>query len=376
VTKEENTYKHIFAETDTPCLVKIGGELEKFVPNINISKWNDECWLNINHPDVVGTEVESEEKGIISLRVGDNTHRYYVAEDGTLEYEIVLHQKPVSNRIRLNISFPDGLVFFYQAPLTQKEKDDGASRPINVVGSYAVYWNRRDNQYKTGKFCHIYRPRAVDVSEKAVWCDQNIFFEDWTIEIPQSFLDSAEYPVVIDPNLGYSTQGGSQWKQSAETGCACHDTTDGSGGDTAQLHMWVSSTGAAAAIKMCIYSDDSGNDRPEDQQLTEVAIAVADGFDGQKDVNYVVTLAASTKYWVAFVQQTTQAEPYYDSADANRHCFQSIGAYDLPANWGDSGSNNTTRWSMWADYTSAAAGDEVGRLIDGGLISTGKRLIA
>ena len=57
---EDNTYREIFSKKDVPCKCTIGGAgvKDKFVPNINFNKWNDEAWLNINCPDVVSLEKE------------------------------------------------------------------------------------------------------------------------------------------------------------------------------------------------------------------------------------------------------------------------------------------------------------------------------
>ena len=138
-------YKIELTKDDVPCAIKIGSTTEKFVPNINASKWNGECWLNINHPDVVGLETETIKDDKIELIVGDNTHRYYVDKNGHLEYEIVLAKKPLTNTIELALDFPKGLSFFYQSALTQEEIDNGYLRPDNVIGSYAVYWNKKNN---------------------------------------------------------------------------------------------------------------------------------------------------------------------------------------------------------------------------------------
>ena len=42
-------YSRLEEDTD----VYIGGNFKKFVPNINMSKWNDEAWLNINHKETI-----------------------------------------------------------------------------------------------------------------------------------------------------------------------------------------------------------------------------------------------------------------------------------------------------------------------------------
>ena len=61
--------------------IKIGGTGEKFVPNINTSKWDDETWLNINMPVAVANEKETFIDKKIELSIGDSVYRFYKKED-------------------------------------------------------------------------------------------------------------------------------------------------------------------------------------------------------------------------------------------------------------------------------------------------------
>ena len=194
--KEGTRYDVDLSDEDTPVHVKVGGDIPKFVPNINMSKWHDEAWLNMNHPDPVGPEVEKFEDDRVELAVGNNTHRYSLVGGG-LSYEVIFTQRPVSNEVRFNMLFPEGLMFWYQPPLTQEEIDEGAERPENVVGSYAVYWKKRDNKYKTGKFCHIFRPRLVDAWGEWIWGEVEVLERRLIFKMDAEWLDNAHYPVVL-----------------------------------------------------------------------------------------------------------------------------------------------------------------------------------
>jgi hypothetical protein len=194
--KTGTKYEVDLSDEDTPVRVKVGGEIPKFVPNVNMSKWHDECWLNMNHPDVVGPEIEKFENERVELVVGNNTHRYSLV-GGTMVYEIVFAQRPVLSRVQFNLNFPDGLMFWYQPPLTQEEIDEGAERPENVVGSYAVYWKKRNNQYKTGKFCHIFRPRLIDIWGEWTWAEVEVKGKVLIFKMDSNWLDSAHYPVTL-----------------------------------------------------------------------------------------------------------------------------------------------------------------------------------
>ncbi len=340
-TLEENT------------LVKIGGDTGKFVPNINMQKWNDECWLNINHPDVVGTEKESLSDEKISLVIGEKTHRYYV-KDGRVEYEIEFTVKPATNKVEFDLSFSAGLEFCYQPPLTQKEIDDGHHRPENVVGSYAVYWSKKDNKYKTGKFCHIYRPKLIDADGKETWANMFIVGKKLTITMPQVFLDVAKYPVLLDPELGYSTKGASNFGGSGFF-IGTHGTTDGDGGDMSAIHCFcVNVGGAGHNLLLAVYTDDVSNE-PHEQVTAEASIAVAASFDGQKNSAYSGALAATTKYWVVVTVDHDDLDIYYDDGKpVFSMSFIAGQGFDLPTTMpGGWTTGAEQQYSTWVDYGAA-----------------------
>lgn len=134
------------------------------------------------------------------------------------EFEIVLRERPVSNVVEMAIE-TEGLKFYYQPELTQAEIDEGATRPENVVGSYAVYHATCGNmhkgqataqKYQTGKAFHIYRPKVVDANGDWIWGELSIDSEAGilSITVDQQWLDSAVYPVRVDPTFGYVDENG------------------------------------------------------------------------------------------------------------------------------------------------------------------------
>ncbi|GAI88470.1 unnamed protein product, partial [marine sediment metagenome] len=132
-------------------------------------------------------------------------------EDGGLRFELILKKKPLINSFTIPIKSKN-LRFSKQPFLTQEDIDAGASCPLNVEGSYAIYHaTKKNNQYMTGKAFHIYRPIAEDVLGNKAWCSLHIDGyldpKNLTITIPQQFLDEATYPVTIDPDFGYTTIG-------------------------------------------------------------------------------------------------------------------------------------------------------------------------
>jgi hypothetical protein len=133
------------------------------------------------------------------------------------EFDILLYEIPESNIFTYQIE-TDGLDFFYQPDLTEEEKNDGAYRPENIIGSYAVY--KKDakiihentvdaEKYKAGKVMHIYRPKIIDAKNNSIWgtLNVNINSKTLTVTVDKQWLKSASYPVVVDPTFGYTTAG-------------------------------------------------------------------------------------------------------------------------------------------------------------------------
>ncbi len=189
-----------------------------------LSKWDDEVSIELGNPDgfaplsgiIAGTG--GRELGAASDLMDLKWYFKNVSEnDEGLEYEIILKRKPSINSISMPIK-TQNLVYYYQPPLyedyglsapnaTCNATDcEGSHRPENVVGSYAVYHSSKmNNEYKTGKAFHIYRPLVNDAKNDTIWADMNITNGTMTITVNQTWLNSAAYPVTIDPTIGYTS---------------------------------------------------------------------------------------------------------------------------------------------------------------------------
>lgn len=358
--------------TDNADLL-IGDEKErKFVPKIHSSKWNGECFLEIKYTkDKVTDEIEKFSGDKIELELGNLTHKYYVVGK-SLEYEIVLKTKPSSNKLEFDIDFPEGLRFTYQPPLHPdhptwlKKKKNGKvatiRRPENVVGSYAVYWNKRNNQYKTGKFCHIYRPKVIDDSGDWMWAELAIDSDKkkLTITIDKEWLDGADYPVKIDPNLGYDSIGGSTENDWANyilfNGIGY--TTDASGGTIGDAYVYAIGAGKA---KMAIYDSNDEGRLIEDSVSNEIDITPIGGWFSASSAGG--TLLASTTYYPAIDNDTEGIEYYYDENGAD-------GVYDScpyitfpPDPCGSTSSWIEAEYSFYFEYSAAPSGPLVGAVM-------------
>ncbi len=209
---DNTTIKQVFSDSRRDRLeVEIGDAKQKiFYPQIKIKRWDNECNFSVrlvnNDPDTARVFIEG--KKVIWRKDKIEAQVYPTGklgeESSGLEFEIILKEKPTTNKLEFTVE-SKGLIFSYQPKRTQKEKDRGATRPANVVGSYAAYHETKTGDfsplggknYKTGKAFHIFRPQMVDNSGWKVWGELSIDTKKkiQTIIIPQEFLDRAIYPV-------------------------------------------------------------------------------------------------------------------------------------------------------------------------------------
>ena len=200
----------------------------EFYPQVKIGRWGDDdstnevnLSLRLLDGEKGNAKLETENDKI-KWRKGNKTARFYEIApneeypEGAFEFDIELAKKPKTNIIEFSLN-TKGVDFFYQPALTQQEIDEGAIRPENVVGSYAVYASEQKTnwkggkEYKVGKVGHIYRPKIYDASGAECWGILSVDKEagKLSVEIPQEFLDKAVYPVVVDPTFGYTGTGSS-----------------------------------------------------------------------------------------------------------------------------------------------------------------------
>ncbi|MCK5492111.1 MAG: hypothetical protein KAJ14_03265, partial [Candidatus Omnitrophica bacterium] len=163
-----------------------------FKPHAKMKRWGEECYLSIEYPE---TDISKENKSVglkgkkiewDSSELGAHFYKkhsekvykensqgqqqeFTINENGGLEFELILKEIPTVNIFSFSIQ-SKGLMFYYQPELTQEEIDQGAVRPDEIVGSYAVYHeSKKNNQYKTGKAFHVYRPKIIDANEDWIW---------------------------------------------------------------------------------------------------------------------------------------------------------------------------------------------------------------
>ena len=354
--------------------IKIGGNTEKFVPNINASKWDDETWLNINLPDIVNAEKETFLDDKIELAIGDKVHRFYKKESArggyNLEYEIQLNTKPISNRVTLDLQHSDDLRFDFQPSLEEEyEKDnlglnlgyktvkeflDDFHQPENAKHSYAVNITKRNNKYKMGKFCHIFRPKIIDAIGKEVWADIEIKDKQLIITINQVWLNSAKYPIIIDPVLGYEATGTND-TGSAVTMWGSTFTSDVAG--TIDDFNFSCQANDGNGSKMALYPTSGGTPEGEDVLEQVEWDVLGTGPQGTAAVG-TTEIAATTLYFIGWLPENQAAmECGFDTSGGN--CEYETAPDPVYADWFPTTlpacQNNSWNFAVWCNYTEAGA---------------------
>jgi hypothetical protein len=324
-------------------VVLIGGKTGKFVPNLNMSFFDDEFFINLNRKDKIITDEVAEIKDYKTVLNGIDNDIFHVNENGDFKWDILIPEKPKYNFFKWEIK-SKGVEFYYQAELTAEEILDGCIRPENVVGSYAVYCSKQHNKYKTGKVAHIYRPLCIDANGLKAYADLNIDSKakTLTITIPQDYLDNAAYPMTLDPTIGYTSIGAGIWSRASAIAVeSLMVSAPTSNGTASKVYIYLSS-GYNTSIQLGYYSDSSLASSDSISSPTEGA---------WNSVNVSGSISSGELYYPAFSLQssgTGSGGIAYDDQTDGMQYENNISS--LPATW-TSASKYTRKFSLYLEYT-------------------------
>jgi hypothetical protein len=390
--------------------VHIGGRDDpddRFVPEIHATRagWGDGTFLRIRHPDADKSQGEKHQivKGVgkrpdldaVRWQIGGRTHHFL---QGSIEHTITYASAadlPAGLLESYAVDFPAGsLQWFLQGPLTDQETARGCKRPANVVGSYAVYGPRSGNlvdalgnpisSYETGKFCHVYPWTLSDAAGHSVGVP--IAFDQASGQLqgqlPADFVNSATYPLTLDPTFGYDNYGGSEQDTDPNYGFCLvgpYAYTATAGDAITGFSGWFGSQGGAATpIYFAAYALAAGLPAA---RLAAAAGPVNPSADSETEFDVSglhQSLAGGTTYGVAAYAATGGGSPefYYDDQAPTVACrIADPGSGCLPATWADNGSS-TYAFSVWATYAAAPTGGPfphyTRRRLSGGMITMGE----
>jgi len=366
---DKTTWKDIINDNEFERFeIEIGDSKQQdFKPQVKLIKWDNECNFSVRAIDNETGEFTPHKVGN-KIKLVKNKREYHFYDipkgkehpEGGFEFEVILKEKPATNVIEMSIE-TKGLKFYYQPELTQKEKDEGAIRPENVVGSYAVYHESKQGDYskmgkknyRAGKAFHIYRPKIVDRAGNWVWGELNIDEKKGvlSVEIPQEFLDTAVYPIRHAAGLTFGcdpeSPGGSTYSNDADYVFGPTATPAEAG--TAISISWYLVTGT--------YDDGPrkfGLYKESDSSL----IAQTAEYSGETPDNWIthdfISPSDITAISYVIVHFGAEYSGKYDSvSNAGRYDVEGYdGVFPDPANF----STEDMQWSIYCTYTPSAAG--------------------
>lgn len=345
--------------------------IEKDKAEMIIKGWNDEYAIkvipqipapiqNLDSRARFGAEGKRELLSKkIEYRVDDVT-AFVESRSGTeFDIDFTLHSKPNTNVFTYIIEGAEEFDFLYQGELTEEEIRMGAQRPENVVGSYAVYHKTKKGHiiggtnYGTGKAFHIYRPKAIDANGEEAWAQ--LLYENGilSVTVPQEFLDTAVYPVIVDPTFGYTTKGGTfvgQWY----TNIAIADIASLSeAGEVTKLSTWI--VGSSDLAKAAIWNNDGSGGIAGTIVASGSGTSVTSDGSTALDFPFSSPVSLTAKNWgIGIVFGTDFISPqgiYYDSSGGIWAGVHYNNNYTTPTNFTTADeSYSGFKFSIYATY--------------------------
>ena len=356
--------------------VTLGSNGTEFTPDIELKRWNEVGFkIKPKGLDLVATKDKNLlfEGDKIKFKTPKMDFEMYdvpatTNDEGSYKYIWYLNEKPTTNIINFDIE-TSGLSFFYQPELTAEEIAQGAERPPEVVGSYAVYHSTKGGMndtygkdYKVGKAFHIYRPHLYDANGLEAWGNLHIENGIYSVEIPTDFLDKAVYPIKSNDTFGYTTKGGSESYIYLASPVTFTDYASKfaltESGTLTSVTGWFTGYLAATKFVMAIY--DSSLNLVE--QTAEVTKGGSDGwtiFEKSSNLNTNPT-KTSGDYWLVARSDgggNANTRLYFDAGSANQGGYKSRASYSASfASTIDWTANNTNKHSIYVTYTPSGGG--------------------
>lgn len=286
--------------------------------------------------------------------------------EGGVKFDIILNEKPSTNQFCYTVEGAENYIFTYQGELTAKEIADGAIRPDNIVGSYSVYHKSlKNNQYKTGKAFHIERPQVWSLSDDTNKQLATISYSEGQLCViaPQAFLDTANYPVRIDPTFGYTSIGGTTYPGTIGNITGYPMTITNQISKLESIHIYAYNPDASSgAMALAIYNaSTTGFGHYTLATSTQININSATPQWWQANIEGTYSVASSTKYLGTSFSEG-DIRWYYDSGAFMRYAHYSTSTYSYPLKplgsvvFG-SLTTNPNMYSFYITYTASSSCD-------------------
>ena len=302
------------------------------------------------------TTAENAHGTCVVLNTDSQRHEFFALSQNALEWQIVLHSPPPSNRLTFPLQ-TDHIVCFYQDTLTHYERSVmSATRPDSVIGSYAVYQipESPNGSRQIHKLLHIFRPRAIS-GGVTVWCDLDITKDSLSITVPAEFLARADYAagVVIDPTFGFDGVPASEANMPTSAIAFVNTPlTAGDGYVVTELSSHTKVYNGSVTHDMGVYTMISGS--ADGGALTGGAHQVTLSNTGTRQWNSVsglsIPLNNGSDYCIACGDPSGTIRIGYDLGGSGEYNNSMCDSTTLPTVWTESGSNRYL-FGLRATYT-------------------------
>lgn len=367
--------KEQVADSARKISVEIGDSKQSdlFYPQVKILNWDNECNLSIRAVVDAASGISSLKEGVVEwesdkelIRIHD--HNPYGAEDGGLEFSRILKERPESNVLHFTIQTKE-FEFIYQGELTAEEIKRGAVRPDHVIGSYAVYHRTKagnftgGKEYRAGKAFHIYRPWVEDANGVRVWCALSVDVDTslLSITVPQNFLDSARYPVLADPTIGYTSIGGSSTNIGGGDAIVAtsFNGTPVSSGTVDSVSIYGHALSVASTFKGLIFPDSTKVILTNGITLPALMPSSVSPSDWTTAMFATPpSVSSGVPYYVGHINDT-DCIVHFDSGSGFDEWFDNSNSYASPSNPTDGG-GFPFKLSYYATYIASGGGGFIG----------------
>jgi hypothetical protein len=329
-------------------------------PKVELTRWAaEECLtLELEGFDVTGDPTLSGNG--LSRREGNTSVCLYAPTSRELEWEIILHSRPLVSEWSYRLSGHAALEFLYQGELSGDES--GNRRPENVVGSYAIYHATKRQHitgrtnYRCGKLFHLYRPRATDDHGNQAWGTLTKFGDRLIVGFDRAWLDGAAYPVTIDPNLGYDSVGATEWTNQTTNWWITNYGGLQAGSDGVGDKLWFAPADAYK-YKTAVYGSlDLGERLSNSYENTS---PTADVFNSIDISGESLTITNGNSYYTAWCGDDVGSfcGMRYDGGSGGDSGYLTSRTYTSEmVDPGPSTSTGSARVSIYLEYIEAAAG--------------------
>lgn len=349
-----NTLRFTAGEDDDLVVVGNADRADRCEARIETARWGMRplAWTF----DQASTEPTFADNKL-TLPGAEQSVRIYRDTPSSVEFELILHQRPALPRFQFGVEGYEDLRFLPQEALYAQEISDGVIRPEDTVDSIVVYHaSRAGNQYRAGRWGHFKRAWALDADGKWEWGSTTFAGGTLTVEFDSLWMANAKLPITIGPNLGKDDVGASSWTtQSVNWWLIDNGVTAGADGTADSLHF---APNAAQKYKIAVYDGVSSANRiTNSYEETSPSAGVFNTTDISAESLAIVNGTAYRTAWCGDDVGSFCGMMYDSGSSGDSRISSSVTYTGQMGDPGPGTSNGTAIPSIYLAFTAAGVGN-------------------